>query len=112
VAVTSRSRCLRSPRALDRSAAQYAGVLDRPDWHGERIGFAPYPYASYTTALVAAMRDTVVDGDTRFLDGLDPAAVHADLVDDRFVTASLAAAGGPAAFGLSTSLSRTEGLLP
>ena len=99
-------------KALDRSAAQYAGVLDRPDWHGERIGFAPYPYASYTTALVAAMRETVVDGDTRFLDGLDPAAVHADLVDDRFVTASLAAAGGPAAFGLSTSLSRTEGLLP
>lgn len=99
-------------RALDRSAADYAGVLSRPDWHGERIGFSPYPFASYTTALVAAMRETVVDGDTRFLDGLDPAAVHADLVDDRFVAASLAASGGPAAFGLPPSLSRTEGLLP
>ncbi|GAA1205236.1 ABC transporter substrate-binding protein [Pseudonocardia alaniniphila] len=99
-------------KALDRSAAQYAGVLQEPTWHGERIGFAPYPFPTYTAALVAAMRETVVDGDTSFLDPLDPAAVHADLVDDRFVTASLAAAGGLAAFGLSPSLSRTEGLLP
>jgi NitT/TauT family transport system substrate-binding protein len=54
------------------------------------------------------MRETVVDGDTGFLAGLDPAAVHADLVDDRFVLRSMTSLGGPEAFGLPTSLTRTE----
>ncbi|MFC4947281.1 ABC transporter substrate-binding protein [Pseudonocardia sp. GCM10023141] len=91
-------------KALDRTP----GPAQHPDWHGERIGFAPYPFPGYTEALVRAMRETVVDGPTGFLTGIDPAAVHADLVDDRFVLRSMAALGGPGAFGLPASLTRTE----
>ena len=40
------------------------------------------------------MADTVVGGDRRFLDRIDPATVHTDLVDDGFVRRALAAHGG------------------
>lgn len=56
------------------------------------------------------MHDTIVDGDRRFLERLDPATVHSDLVDDTFVRNSLQAHGGPAAFGLSGDFARTEQL--
>lgn len=82
--------------------------LAHPDWEPQRLGFAPFPFPSFTERLVQAMSETVVDGDRRFLDRLDPAAVHGDLVDDRFVRASIAARGGPAAFGLPADLRRTE----
>jgi len=99
-------------RALTRASGDPALVVRHPDWHGERIGFAPYPFASYTRAMVDAMRETVVDGDRRFLDALDPAGVHGELVDDRFVLRSIGALGGPAAFGLPTLLDRTEEVQP
>ncbi|NKY89293.1 ABC transporter substrate-binding protein [Nocardia veterana] len=83
-----------------------------PDWHPQRIGFQPFPFPSFTTALATAMHDTVVDGDTRFLSRLDPAGVHAELVDDRFVRTALDRAGGPAAFGLPPGLTRTEEIDP
>ena len=86
--------------------------LRHPQWQGQRIGFAPFPFPSYTERLVTAMRDTVVDGDRSFLDGLDPGAVHVDVADDRFVRRSMAASGGPAAFGLPVSLTRQELVIP
>ena len=76
-----------------------------------RIDFHPYPYPSFTTELVRQMRTTVVDGETRFLDGLDPAGVHHELVDDRFVRTAIARHGGPAALGLPASLTRHERLI-
>ena len=82
--------------------------LAHPDWQPQRLGFAPFPFASFTHRLVEAMGETVIDGDRRFLDGLDPARVHADLVDDQFVRSALAHHGGPAAFGLAASLTREE----
>jgi NitT/TauT family transport system substrate-binding protein len=99
-------------RALNRAPTDPALMVANPGWHGERIGFAPYPFPSYTEALVGAMRDTVVDGDRRFLDALDPAGVHAALVDDRFVLRSITAQGGSVAFGLPQSLTRTEQVQP
>ncbi|MEX2487522.1 MAG: hypothetical protein WD377_07895 [Nitriliruptoraceae bacterium] len=54
------------------------------------------------------MQATVVDGDRRFLDALDPATVHGDLVDDRAVRQALDAVGGPGAFGLPADLTRRE----
>jgi NitT/TauT family transport system substrate-binding protein len=54
------------------------------------------------------MHDTVVDGDRGFLDRLDPARVHDDLVDDSFVRRAIAAHGGPAAFGITADFTRTE----
>ncbi len=82
------------------------GGPDRP-----RIDFHPYPFPSFTSELVRQMRLTVVDGETRFLDGLDPSRVHADLVDDRFVRAAITRHGGPAALGLPASLTRHERLV-
>jgi NitT/TauT family transport system substrate-binding protein len=95
-------------KTLTRAPTDYAAVNLRPDWHGERMGFAPYPFPGYTPALVEAMRGTVVDGDASFLDRIDPVTVHAELTDDRFVLNSMNALGGPGAFGLSGSLTRTE----
>ncbi|QVQ50014.1 ABC transporter substrate-binding protein [Spiractinospora alimapuensis] len=97
-------------RALTYPTEEYAdsGAVLRPDWHGNQIGFAPFPFADYTENLVDAMGRTLVDVDTRFLDDLDPADVHADLVDDTFAREAIEASGSPAAFGLPDSLTRTE----
>jgi NitT/TauT family transport system substrate-binding protein len=81
--------------------------LRHPDWQPQHVGFRPYPYPSFTQRLVEAMGDTVVDGDRRFLDRLDPATVHGELVDDEFLRASLTAGGAP--LGATT---RTEQVQP
>lgn len=96
--------------AMTYPKAPYA--LHHPDWLPQRLGFAPFPFPSFTQELVAAMHDTVIDGDRRFLGRLDPAAVHADLVDDTFVRRAIAEHGGPAAFGLTGDFSRTEQVEP
>lgn len=83
-----------------------------PAWQPERIGFQPFPFPSFTHRLVETMHDTAVDGDRRFLDRLDPAAVHGELVDDSFVRTALAEHGGPATFGLPSNLTRTEQIQP
>ncbi|WP_433590980.1 ABC transporter substrate-binding protein [Nocardia sp. CA-145437] len=82
--------------------------LRHPDWSPHLVGFQPYPYPSFTRKLVEAMHDTVVDGDRRFLDDLDPNTVHRALVDDTFVLNSIAAHGGPQALGLPADLVRAE----
>ncbi|ALI25414.1 putative ABC transporter [Mycolicibacterium fortuitum] len=86
--------------------------LAHPDWQPQHLGFQPFPYPSFTRRLAEAMHDTVVDGDRRFLDRLNPDAVHTDLVEDRFVRRALAAHGGPSAFGLTADLTRTEQVQP
>ncbi|MGV9744440.1 ABC transporter substrate-binding protein [Rhodococcus zopfii] len=88
------------------------GAVRHPHWEPQRIGYQPFPFPSFTEALALAMHDTVVDGDTRFLSRLDPATVHADLVDDRFVRTSLTRVDGTAAFGLSADLTRIEEVDP
>lgn len=82
--------------------------IAHPGWEPQRIGFTPFPFPSYTSELVSAMRDTVVDGDTSFLDQLDPVTTHTELVDDRFVRAAIARTGGAPAWDLPESFSRTE----
>ncbi|WP_285029851.1 ABC transporter substrate-binding protein [Mycolicibacterium sp. lyk4-40-TYG-92] len=84
--------------------------LRHPEWQPQRLGFQPYPFPSFTRELVTAMHDTVIDGDRRFLERLDPTTVHGDLVDDTFVRNSIQAHGGPVAFGLSGDYTRTEQL--
>lgn len=98
-------------KALTYSAAGHAGALQHPGWHGERLDFRPYPYASFTEELVRAMQQTVVDAPAGFLRGLDPAAAHRELVDETLVTRSIAKAGGLGAFGLSGT-TRTEEIRP
>ncbi|WP_249975843.1 ABC transporter substrate-binding protein [Vreelandella olivaria] len=60
-------------------------AIRHSEWGSGRIDFAPYPYASATRQLVSAMNETLVGGDTTFLDGLDPDFVADDLVDYRYV---------------------------
>jgi NitT/TauT family transport system substrate-binding protein len=98
-------------RALTYQAAEHQDALHHPSWHGERLDFRPYPYASFTEELVRAMQETVVDAPAGFLDGLDPAAAHRELVDDTLVTRSIEKVGGLSAFGL-TGTTRTEEITP
>jgi NitT/TauT family transport system substrate-binding protein len=79
--------------AMNYPAAPYR--LRHPEWRPQHLGFAPYPFPSFTERLVEAMGDTVVDGDRRFLDRIDAAGVHEELVDDGFVRAALALHGRP-----------------
>jgi len=85
-----------------------SAAIQHPEWDTRRIGFQPFPFPSYTEELVRRMQATAVDGDRRFLDDLDPTAVHAELVDDRFVRAGIDAVGGPGLFDLPQELTRTE----
>jgi NitT/TauT family transport system substrate-binding protein len=84
------------------------GAIHHPEWKDERIDFQPYPFASYTEQLVKMLRATHVEGDARFLEGLDPAFAARDLVDDRFVRAAIAGIGGMKAFGLPEAWTRSE----
>lgn len=92
---------------------EYGGnAIQHLDWPNQRIDFQPFPFASYTEELVRLMKETVVEGDTRFLADLDPAAAHEQLVDDRFAREAVAQLGGASAFGIPDSLSRTEVIEP
>ncbi|WP_024804235.1 ABC transporter substrate-binding protein [Nocardia sp. BMG51109] len=111
----SRSRYLPQPLPAITRALTYpepTATAAHPGWQGQRIGFAPYPFPSFTDSLVDAMRDTVVDGDRGFLDGIGGRTAHRELVDDRFVRHSLTDLGGPAVFGLPPSLTRIEEIRP
>ena len=66
-----------------------SGALQHPEWENGRIDFQPYPYPSATKLIVESMNNTVVSGDTTFLNGLDPNFVAKDLVDYRYVRAAL-----------------------
>ncbi len=85
-----------------------AGTVRNKGWTQRRIDFQPYPFPSYTEALVRELRQTRVEGDTAFLQALDPAFVARDLVDERFVRRAIAAVGGPQVFGLPADLLRRE----
>jgi NitT/TauT family transport system substrate-binding protein len=92
----------------DEDPAYERGAIEHPEWRSQRIDFAPYPFPSYTGALIQRLRDTLVDGDLSFLDGLDGERAHRELVADRFVRAAIAKQGGPGAFGLPAGLTRRE----
>lgn len=68
-------------RAVDRPADAAVTIREHPDWHGERLGFRPYPHESFTVRLVDEMRATVADDATGFLAGLDGSRAHRELVD-------------------------------
>lgn len=88
-------------KALTRDAEQHADTIARPDWHGERIDFLPWPYESTTELLVRSLQETVVDAPTDFLAGLDPAQAHRELVDDSLVKGAIERAGGMGVFGMT-----------
>ncbi|WP_373805724.1 ABC transporter substrate-binding protein, partial [Delftia acidovorans] len=94
--------------ATDYASYEASGVVVNKGWHQRRIDFQPYPYPSYTEQLVRAIKATKVEGDTRFLDKLEPRFAATDLVDDRFVRKAIQAVGGPQVFGIPADFSRRE----
>lgn len=92
----------------DYASYEAAGLVRNKGWYQRRIDFQPYPFPSYTEELVRLIRQTKVEGDSKFLDTLDPAFAARDLVDDRFVRKALATVGGPQVFGLPADLRRRE----
>ncbi|NLT26085.1 MAG: ABC transporter substrate-binding protein [Microbacteriaceae bacterium] len=67
--------------ALTRGPESPVTVRAHPEWHGERLGFAPVPQAGYTALLVEEMRTTLADAPNGFLRGLDGERAHRELVD-------------------------------
>lgn len=95
------------PELLNTELYEANGAIVNKDWNEKRIDFQPYPFPSYTEALIAKLKETLVLGRNEFLADLDPAFVAKDLVDDRFVRKAIEQAGGPAKFGLE-SFTRQE----
>jgi NitT/TauT family transport system substrate-binding protein len=83
-------------------------AIQHPQWGIDRIDFQPYPFASYTQELVRLLKLTQVEGNTDFLQRLQPKFVARDLVDDSFVKKAIQQVGGPKAFELSPNLNRRE----
>jgi len=82
-------------------------ALHHPAWGNERIDFSPYPYPTFTERLVTEMKGTLVSGNRGFLVALDPASVHEELVDDRFITQVLKDSSQAASLGIE-SFTRQE----
>lgn len=104
--------------AIERALTHYAteeylesGAIQNADWDSERIGFQPYPFPSYTAALVESLRDTLIDGDTAFLAQIDDAAAHGELVAEGLAKSAIDANGGPERFRLA-SYERVETIAP
>ena len=91
---------------------EYKTAIINTKWSSRRIGFQPYPFPSYTAALVTELRKTLVVGDNSFLNKIDLKTVHTDIVAVGLAEAAIKKNGGNAAFGLPTKLARTEVIKP
>ncbi|MCB1255914.1 MAG: ABC transporter substrate-binding protein [Microthrixaceae bacterium] len=85
-----------------------SGAIQHPEWGIDRVNFQPFPFASFTEELVVRLRTTLVQPSSKFLDDVDPAEVHKDLVHDAFARQAIADLGGAAKFGIPESFTRTE----
>ena len=74
------------------------GAIRHPEWQTTRIGFQPYPYPSATELLTTLLKETLLEGDARFLQSLDPKRVVDDLVDYTLVGRAVEKVGGLAGF--------------
>jgi NitT/TauT family transport system substrate-binding protein len=97
-----------APPASDAQSYLASRAIRHAEWKEERIGFQPYPYSSYTEALVTRLKSTTVEADRGFLNQLDPVFAAKDLVDDRFVRKAIEAVGGLQKFGVDSAYTRTE----
>lgn len=97
-----------APPSSDAQSYLASRAIRHADWKEERIGFQPYPYPSYTEALVTRLKSTTVEADRGFLNQLDPVFAAKDLVDDRFVRKAIEAVGGLQKFGVDSAYTRTE----
>jgi NitT/TauT family transport system substrate-binding protein len=73
-------------------------AIRHPHWNINRVDFQPYPFPSATHTIIEAMRKTLVEGQSQFLQQLDPNFVDKDLVDDRFARTAIENLGGMGLF--------------
>ncbi|MEE2820790.1 MAG: ABC transporter substrate-binding protein [Pseudomonadota bacterium] len=78
--VVERAMTLYSKDAYGESKA-----IQNASWGSGRIDFQPWPFPSATKLIVDELKNTLVGGDTTFLNDLDPDFVVNDLVDYQFV---------------------------
>lgn len=97
-----------APTAQEQAFYKKSGAIKHHDWPSHRIDFQPFPFPSYTERMVELLKDTYVEGNSRFLEKLAPAAVAKDLVDDSFVKNAIEGLGGMRAFGQPESFEREE----
>ena len=97
-----------APTAEEQAFYKKSGAIKHHDWPSHRIDFQPFPFPSYTERMVELLKDTYVEGNSRFLEKLAPAAVAKDLVDDSFVKNAIESLGGMRAFGQPESFEREE----
>ncbi len=92
--------------------SEYKNAIVNTKWGQRRIGFQPYPFPSYTAALVTELRKTLVVGDNSFLNKINLKTVHSEIVAVGLAEAAIKKNGGNKAFGLPTKLARTEVIEP
>ncbi len=113
---TGRAYLPHPPEVLERVFAAhlhgYEGILQHPEWSPMRIDFQPYPYPTYTEAIVSALKETEVEGEKEFLRALDPADAARDLVLEGLVRQAIEELGGPGIFGQPATWSRQEHIEP
>lgn len=97
-----------APTAEEQAFYKKSGAIKHHDWPSHRIDFQPFPFPSYTERMVELLKDTYVEGNSRFLEKLAPAAVAKNLVDDSFVKNAIESLGGMRAFGQPESFEREE----
>lgn len=73
----------------DKAYEEVGANRHKAEWKNGRIDFQPYPYPSATEYLIDAMKDTLVEGEQKFLQLKTTKTMAKDLVDDSFVTTSL-----------------------
>lgn len=114
-AILAQNYLPQKPKAIERAMTDHfqdhKDVIEHPSWGGQLLDFLPFPYESFTQELVTEMKSTLVDAQTGFLENLDPASVHEQLVNNSLVEQSIAEAGGFSAFG-QAGTTRTEDVQP
>lgn len=66
--------------------AQIGANRNKDIWKNNRIDFDPYPYPTATEFIIEAMKDTLVEGNLKFLDNIDPKKAVDEIIDYRYVT--------------------------
>jgi len=70
------------------------GAIRHPDWGMHRIGFQPYPYESTTREIVNLMKQTRVEGESGFVQSLNPEQVVKELFEYNMVKKAAEKVGG------------------
>jgi NitT/TauT family transport system substrate-binding protein len=83
---------------LETYGASGTGAIRHPEWNTRRIAYEPYQFESATKHIVELMKKTKMEGDTAFLNSLDPSKVHSELMYTAGVEAASAELGGLAQF--------------